>query len=65
VNYAPLDVDALAQEIADEATARINAQIDATVYELLKFNSQLGDQNLALQAALQARVSNLKGQSDV
>jgi hypothetical protein len=65
VTYAPLDVDALAQEIADEATARINAQIDATVYELLKFNSQLGDQNLALQAALHANASNMKGQSDV
>ena len=36
VTYAPLDVSALAQQIADEANARINAAIDVSMVEIVR-----------------------------
>ena len=61
VTYAPLDVDALAQEIADEASARIDAKTDATIHELLKFTASVANQNLVLAAEVQT----MKGQRHV
>jgi len=60
IRYEALDVDDVSQRIATNATALINTQIDATVFELLKFQSQNAAQNLALQA----QISTLKGQSE-
>lgn len=58
VNYAPLDVDALAQQIADEATARIDATIDASLYQIVTHLSGLNRDVLASQDKLNTLEAN-------
>ena len=52
VNYAPLDVDALAEQIAIEATKKINANIDASLYQILIHLSSLNREALNYQDKL-------------
>ncbi len=49
VTYAALDVDALAQQIADEATARIDAAIDESMIQIVTHLSGLNRDVLAQQ----------------
>ncbi|NKX42662.1 hypothetical protein HGG71_14505 [Rhodobacteraceae bacterium R_SAG2] len=49
ITYAALDVDALAQQIADDATARINAQIDAAMIQTVRHLSGLNREVLTQQ----------------
>lgn len=59
VTYAPLDVDALAQQIADEANARINAAIDVSMVEIIRNISGLNKIAYAQQDQLNTLEASL------
>jgi len=52
ITYAALDVDVLAQQIADEATARIDAAIDDSMAQIVTHLSGLNREVLAQQSKL-------------
>lgn len=49
VTYAALDINALARQISDEATAQINATIDLSLYQIVIHLSGLNRDVLALK----------------